>query len=116
MGRQTITVRRVGSVTFGLTLVTTGLLFLVNLFYPDLNYLMIYRFWPLILISLGIEVLIGSRQKNVEVLDEEGKIMEQSKVIYDVPAIFLMIVLTGFAMCMALIYWIWTFEATNLFG
>lgn len=114
MGRQTITVHRVGSVTFGLTLVTTGLLFLANLFFPAFDYLTIYRFWPVILILLGIEVLFGSRQKNVEVLDEEGKVVQQSKVVYDVPAILLMIVLTVFAMCMAVVYWAWTFEAKNL--
>ncbi len=114
MGKQTITVRRVGSVTFGLTLVATGILFLANLFYPAFDYLTIYRFWPMILIVLGIEVLMGSRQKNVEVLDEEGKVVEQSKVVYDVPAIVLMIVLTIFAMCMAVVYWVWTFEAKNL--
>lgn len=116
MGKQTVTIRRVGTVTFGLTLVTTGILFLANLFYPAFDYLMVYRFWPLILIFLGIEVLLGSRQKSVEVLNEEGKVVEQSKVIYDVPAILLMIVLTGFAMCMAVIYWVWTFEAGNLLG
>ncbi len=110
MNKKTVIIRRVGTFTFGLTLVTTGMLFLANIFFPTFDYRMIYRFWPLILIVLGIEVLSVSRHHNVEVLDTEGNIMEQSKVIYDVPAIILMMVLTGFAMCMAVIYWAWNME------
>ena len=110
MGRQTVTIRRIGSITFGLVLIVTGVLFLAHLFFPGFNYLLIYRFWPVILILLGIEVLLGSRQKNVEVLDEKGQIIEQSKMVYDVPAILLMIVLTGFSMCMALVYFVYETE------
>ncbi len=105
MGKQTIQVRRVGTVTFGVILIVTGVLFLVHLFLPAFNYFLIFRFWPVILILLGVEVLAGSRQKSYEVLDAEGKVIEQSKVVYDVPAILLMMALTGFAICMALIDW-----------
>lgn len=107
MERQTIKIRRVGSVTFGFVLIATGILFLIHLFLPAFNFFMIYRFWPVILILLGLEVLVGSRQKTYEVLDEQGKIVEQSKMVYDVPAILLMIVLTGFSMCMALMDWVY---------
>lgn len=107
MEKQTIQVRRVGSVTFGAVLIMTGILFLVHLFFPGFNYFMIYRFWPVILIFLGLEVLAGSRQKSYEVLDANGNIVEQSKMVYDVPAILLMITLTGFAMCMALVDWVY---------
>ncbi|MBR5799882.1 MAG: hypothetical protein IKY23_07445 [Lachnospiraceae bacterium] len=110
MNKKTVTIRRVGTVTFGLTLVTTGALFLANIFFPAFDYRMIYRFWPLILIVLGVEVLCGSRHHNVEVFDAEGNIVEQSRVIYDVPGIILMMVLTGFAMCMAVISWAWNTE------
>ena len=65
----------------------------------------------MILILLGLEVLSGSRQKSYEIIDAEGKIVEQSKMVYDVPAILLMITLTGFSMCMALIDWV--YEAQN---
>lgn len=105
MGKQTIRIRRVGSVTFGIVLVITGVIFLLQQLFPNLNYVIIFRFWPVILIGLGIEVLLGSRQKNVEVLNEEGKIIEQSKIVYDVPAIILTIVLIFFSIFMAMMNW-----------
>lgn len=105
MEKQTIRIRRVGSVTFGMILIVTGVLFLVHLFLPRLDYRMIFRFWPIILITLGVEVLLGSRQKTYEVWNEKGQILEQSKVVYDVPAILLTMVLTGFSMFMGMIDW-----------
>lgn len=107
MEKQTIRVRRIGSVTFGIILVLTGALFLVHLFFPSFQYFLVYRFWPVILILLGMEVLAGSRHKTYEIIDEQGKIIEQNKVVYDVAAILLMMVTTGFAMFMALIDWIY---------
>lgn len=103
MEKQTIRIRRVGSVTFGLVLIVTGVLFLIHLFLPRLDFSVIFQFWPLILITLGIEVLFGSRQKTYEVRNEKGQIIEQSKVVYDVSAIILTFVLTGFSMFMALL-------------
>ena len=38
MEKQTIRIRRVGSVTFGLVLIVTGVLFLVHLFLPRLDF------------------------------------------------------------------------------
>ena len=103
MERQTIRIRRVGTVTFGIMLVVTGVLFLVHLFLPVLDVRIIIQFWPLILIMLGVEVLLGSRQKAYEVRNEKGQTIEQCKVIYDVSAIVLTLVLTGFSMIMGLI-------------
>lgn len=105
MGKQTIRIHRVGSVTFGIVLVITGVIFLMQQFIPNVDYSMIFRFWPVILIGLGIEVLLGSRQKNVEVLDEEGKVVEQNKVIYDVPAIILTVILIFFSVLLAMMNW-----------
>lgn len=107
MDKKTIRIRRVGSVTFGIILILTGGLFLLHLAVPTLNYYMIYRFWPVILILLGLEVLAGARQKTYEVLDDAGKVTEQNKVVYDIPAILMMMALTGFAMCMAAVDWIY---------
>lgn len=106
MGKQTIRIRRVGSVTFGTILILTGVLFLIHLLFPSFRYVLIYRFWPVILIMLGIEVLAGSRYRTYEILDEQGKTVEQSKVVYDVAAILLMIAVTGFVMVMALAEWV----------
>lgn len=103
MEKQAIRVRRVGTVTFGTVLVVIGILFLIHLAFPAFHYYVVYRFWPIILIMLGIEVLLGSRQKSYEVLNRQGEIVEQNKMVYDVPAILLMIVLVFFSMCMAMI-------------
>lgn len=105
MGKQTIRIHRVGSVTFGMVLIVTGVLFLIHLFLPKWDYRAIFQFWPLILIVLGIEVLLGSRQETYEVRDEKGQVLEQNKVVYDVPAILLTIVLTGFSMFMGILDW-----------
>lgn len=105
MGKQTIRIRRVGSVTFGVVLIVTGVLFLMHLFLPRLDYRVLFEFWPLILILLGVEVLLGNRQKTYEVRDEKGRILEQSKMIYDVPAILLTMILTGFSIFMGMVDW-----------
>ena len=105
MERQTIRIRRVGSVTFGVVLIVTGILFLLHLFLPAMNYVMIFRLWPVILILLGAEVLLGCRHKWYEVLDEKGNIKEQQKTVYDVTAIMLTLVLTCFAIGMGVVDW-----------
>ena len=105
MERQTIRIHRVGSVTFGVVLVVMGVMFLLHVFFPRMDYEMIFHFWPLILISLGVEVLFGSRQKAFEIRKEDGKLIEQGRVVYDVAAIILTMVLTLFAMIMGMIDW-----------
>lgn len=105
MDKKTIRIRRVGSVTFGIILILTGGLFLLHLAFPALNYYVVSRFWPVALILLGFEVLAGARQKTYEVLDAAGKVTEQSKVVYDIPAILMMMAVTGFAVCMAAVDW-----------
>lgn len=105
MERQMIRIHRVGSVTFGIVLVVMGVLFLLHVFLPRMDYEMIFHFWPLILISLGVETLFGSRQKAFEVRDREGKLLEQGRVVYDVAAIILTMVLILFAMVMGMIDW-----------
>ncbi len=115
MERQTIRIHRVGSVTFGLVLIVTGILFLFQLFLPRLDYRVIYQFWPLILIFLGVEVLLSNRQKTYEVLGTKGQIVEQNKVVYDVPAMVLTMVLTVFSMLMGIMEWAWTHSVNICF-
>lgn len=103
MKKQTIRIRKVGSVTFGIVLVITGVIYMLQMFFPNIDYHILFHFWPLILILLGVEVLAGSRQKWIEVLDEEGRMMEQRKISYDVPAMFLTFGLTAFAMVLGMV-------------
>lgn len=86
---------RVGTITFGIILVLWGALFLLRMIFPVLNCELIFRLWPLVFISLGIEVLAGSRKP-------------EQKLTYDVAAIFLLVLLMVFAMCMAGMDWIFT--------
>ncbi len=86
--KPTIRTHRVGTVTFGLILIVMGALFLLKMIFPVLDYELIFRLWPLIFISLGIEVLIGSRRA-------------EDRLTYDGAAVFLLILLVFFAMGMA---------------
>ena len=72
--------RRVGSLTCGALLIIFGVLFMVHMFVPALKYEFIIKFWPVILIALGVEMLLSCRNK------EEG-----IKLKYDGAAIFLTI-------------------------
>ena len=90
--KQIIHIHRVGSVTFGLVLVVMGVLCLLRLIFPLLDYELIFRLWPVVFICLGVEVLISSRRP-------------ERRVVYDGAAIFLLIL---FAMSMAGMDWIFT--------
>lgn len=115
MERQTIRIRRVGSVTFGIVLIAIGSIFLTSMFFRGLSFEIVFQFWPVILISLGIEVLAGSRQRSCQVINESGNVIEQNKIVYDVPAILLTMVLIGFSCCMALLNWIYLKEPMGIF-
>lgn len=82
-------VHRIGSITFGTSLIVFGILFLLHMLMPAFNYEFIFRLWPCILIILGLEVLVGNYREGVT-------------FIYDKTAIFLIIVLSFFSMLMAL--------------
>lgn len=88
---EEVRVRRVGTMTFGLTLIGFGVLFLIHMFFRDFGYEMVYKMWPLLLISLGVEVLLADRKCG------------RTEVVYDKPAIVLTGILTVFVVCMAFI-------------
>ena len=78
---------RVGSVTAGLSMVGIGVMFLLHLFFDLVDYRMMFSLWPVMLILLGLELLLSN--------------FSAKKIVYDKAAIFLLIVMTLFAMGMA---------------
>lgn len=83
--------RRVGTITCGLLLVLYGVLFLVHIVMPKLDYGIIFELWPVILIFLGVEILVSCTREN----------QEKRKIIYDFPAVFLIFIVAIFAMIMS---------------
>jgi UDP-N-acetylmuramyl pentapeptide phosphotransferase/UDP-N-acetylglucosamine-1-phosphate transferase len=90
---------RVGTLTLGGMLVTFGALFLLRIFLQDLSFEIIFKLWPVIFIFLGIEILFANF------------IQKEEKLIYDKTAFALIIILSFFAMGMAMVEFI--FENVN---
>lgn len=84
---------RVGTITCGCMFVLYGVLFLLHTVLPQLNYRILFDLWPVILISLGVEILAGCTRKN----------QESGRIVYDFPAVLLVMFLTVFAVIMAAI-------------
>ena len=80
--------RRVGTLTAGIVLVVFGVLFLLRLVTNNINIHLITSLWPLILVSVGIEIIAAY------IINKEEKIQ------YDFGAIILVIILVFFAMGM----------------
>lgn len=93
-------VRRVGSVTFGITLICYGILFLIRIFIPTLKYRFIFQCWPMVFILLGAEILVENRKCRTQ----------EQKIIYDFAAIFMMAAMLFFAMIMAVIDYAMRYE------
>lgn len=90
-GTKEIQTRRVGSVTFGITLVCYGIFFLAHIFVPVVRYSFIFRCWPVIFILLGGEILV----ENYKCRTKEWK------MVYDFPAVIMLGIMLLFAMVMA---------------
>lgn len=80
--------RRVGTFTTGIVMVIFGIMFLLRLVNPNINYVIIASMWPLILVLLGIEIIIAYLINKEEIMK------------YDFSAIILIILLSFFAMGM----------------
>jgi len=52
--------RKIGVLTLGVSLIAFGVLYLLRVFVPGWDYLMVLRFWPFVLILLGVEVLLAA--------------------------------------------------------
>ena len=53
--------RRVGTFTLGVVLVVSGILMLVSMFWPHLDWAWVLKCSPLILIGLGVETLLAAK-------------------------------------------------------
>ncbi len=82
--------RRVGTFTLGIVLILAGILFLLHMFVPMINYELIFHLWPCIFIILGIEITISVLLKKAEVFK------------YDFAAIIIIGFMVIFAMGMAM--------------
>ena len=82
---------KVGTITLGLTLILCGVAFLLQTFWSIFTFSSVCRFWPVIFIILGLEILISN------FLDSKGTF------VYDKGSIFLCFIVTGFAMVLGFI-------------
>lgn len=83
----TCRIHRVGSITAGLSMIVFGSLLFAHSVFGFADYQLIFSFWPMILIGLGIELLLSN-------------FMEKN-IVYDKAAVVLMILMVFFAIGMA---------------
>ena len=88
--------RRVGTFTTGIVLVMFGVIFLLRLVFPSINYVIIASMWPIVLVILGIEIILSCFVNREEIIK------------YDFGGIFILITLSIFAMCMGCMEYIIT--------
>jgi uncharacterized membrane protein HdeD (DUF308 family) len=88
--------RRIGTFTTGIVLVIFGIVFLLRLIYPNINYVIIASMWPIVLVILGIEIILSCF------------VNKDEKIIYDFAGIFILITLSIFAMAMGCMEYIIT--------
>ena len=84
---QTYRIHRVGTVTAGASMVVFGILLLIHSVFGFIDYQMVFSLWPLILIGLGAELLLSN--------------FSEKRIVYDKGAVVLMIIMTFFAIGMA---------------
>jgi len=80
--------RRVGTFTTGIVLVMFGIIFLLRLIYPSINYEIIASMWPIVLVILGIEIILSCF------------VNKEETIKYDFGGIFILVTLSVFAMTM----------------
>lgn len=86
--KKSVRVHRVGSITAGMSMIAWGVMFLLYEVQVISDLMIVLKLWPAILIGLGIEILwFNFRGKNT---------------IYDKGAVFIMILMSGFTIMMAI--------------
>ena len=83
--------RRVGTFTLGVVLVVSGILMLVSMFWPHLDWAWVLKCSPLILIGLGVETLLAAKGGG--------------KVKYDWVGMVLCCILVCAALCLYAMAW-----------
>lgn len=91
-----VRVRRVGTLTMGCVMILAGVVICISLFGGGPSLELLFRLSPLILVALGVEVLLASRQKN-------------QRLKYDFVSIFLSLVLVGATLCFAAVPLVWNY-------
>ena len=59
-------VRKIGRLTFGITLILVGLSVVIQTFLPIEIFRYILMLWPLVFISIGIEVIYFSKREEIK--------------------------------------------------
>ena len=75
MEKHDLPARRVGTLTMGVVLVTSGCAMLASMFFPALDLSLVLQLSPVILISLGIETLLATRRSEKIKYDWVGMIL-----------------------------------------
>ncbi|WP_251862063.1 DUF5668 domain-containing protein [Clostridium sp. Marseille-Q2269] len=88
--------RRVGTLTAGIVLVISGIMFLLRSVINNIDISLIVSFWPMVLVLLGIEILTAYI------------INKEEKMKYDFGAVVLVMLLLFFAMGMGVTEFITT--------
>ena len=78
-------INKVGCISAGASLILFGCAFFAHTFFGVLNYALILKFWPLILVSLGTEILLNRNEENFAF--DKGSVL-----------LFLIVLLFAFAM------------------
>ena len=79
-------IHKTGSISAGASLILFGCAFFAHTFFGVMNYTLILKFWPLILVSLGIEILLNRNEENF---------------VFDKGSVFLFLIVLLFAFAMA---------------
>lgn len=87
--KEKVKVRRVGTVSIGLCMVVFGVMFLLCSVFEIIAYETVFALWPVIFITLGMELLVFSFFKG--------------KLTYDKGSVFIMILMMLLAAGMAVV-------------